>query len=441
MLYGLSGLALLTTGLVFCILMLYGSSTCHTMPVSVLVLELFMLISERCRNINTSTTLAVAQHANALKESGQDIIFMNAGQPDFDTPLNVKAAAMEGIQEGNTKYTSIGGTPHLKNAIIEKLQRENQLTYTSDEVMASTGAKQAIFNAFMALLNKGDEVILQSPYWTSYPDMIKLANADPVIIPTTASQNFKIKGNQLSEAITPYTKMIILNSPSNPTGVYYTEEDLQMLANVLVDHPKIIILSDDVYEKILWESEPFKNIVNAVPSFKARTIVINSLSKTYAMTGWRLGYAAASTEIIAAMTKIQSQTTSNPCSISQVAGISALSKHSVQPVSEMVSKYQARFTYVCERLRALPGVELSESQGAFYVFPNVTELIKILNLKDDIELCEFLLDKASVSTVPGTAFGAPNHIRLSFAIAKSTIEVAFNRIEEAIQQFTGQSES
>ena len=286
----------------------------------------------------------------------------------------------------------------------------------------------------MATLNKGDEVIIQAPYWTSYPDMIKLVGADPVIIPTTAESQFKLKGNQLADAITPYTKMIILNSPSNPTGTCYTEEDLQMLANVLVDHPKILIVSDDVYEKIIWSSEPFKNIVNTVPSFKNRCIVVNALSKTYAMTGWRLGYAAASAEIIAAMTKIQSQSTSNPCSISQAAAIAALSKHSLQSVEEMLQKYKTRFDYISERLNALPGIKLSPSTGSFYILPDATELISMLNLKDDLELSSFLLEKALVSVVPGSAFGAPNHIRLSFATAKSKIETAMNRIEEAIKQ-------
>ncbi|MEC8881883.1 MAG: pyridoxal phosphate-dependent aminotransferase [Pseudomonadota bacterium] len=392
-----------------------------------------MIVSERCRNINPSATLEIAAKAQALRDEGHDIIFMNTGQPDADTPLHIKAAAMEGIQEGNTKYTEVGGTQALKNAICEKLLRENGLQYTTQEVMASTGAKQAIFNAFMATLNKGDEVIIQAPYWTSYPDMIKLANADPVIIPTSTDSGFKLKGSQLANAITPYTKMIILNSPNNPSGVYYTEEDLQMLANVLVDHPKILILSDDVYEKILWQQESFKNIVNVVPSFKDRTIVINSLSKTYAMTGWRLGYVAASEEVIQAMTKLQSQTTSNPCSISQSAAIAALSKHSQSSIDEMVSKYQARSDFIQERLRKLPGVSLPETHSTFYVLPDMSGLIKILKLKNDVELCQFFLDNASVSTVPGSAFGAPDHIRFSFAIGKSIIDTAFNKIEKAIQ--------
>ena len=391
-----------------------------------------MLISERCRNINVSVTLEIAAQASALKAAGQDIIFMSVGQPDFDTPLNIKAAAMEAIQEGTTRYTSVGGLPQVKEAVVEKLARENDLQYTSDEVMVCTGAKQALFNAFMATLNQGDEVILQAPYWASYPDMIKLTGAEPVIIETTLANDFKLKGHQLAEAITPFTKMIILNSPHNPTGTYYNEEDLQMLANVLVDHPKILILTDDVYEKILWSNEPFRNIVNAVPSFKDRCIVINSLSKTYAMTGWRLGYAAANANIIKAMTKIQSQTTSNPCSISQMAAIAALGKYSLQSVQDMVSKYQVRFDYVCERLKQLPGVSVATTHGSLYVLPDMTGLIKQLHLKSDVELCAFFLEKAMVSTVPGSAFGAPNHVRFSFALGKSSIETAFNRIEEAI---------
>ena len=393
-----------------------------------------MLISERCRNINPSKTLQIAEQAAALREAGEDIIFMNAGEPDFDTPENIKAAAMEGIQEGNTKYTPVGGTTQLKQAIITKFQRENDLQYELNEVMATAGASKAIFNALMATVNKGDEVIIQAPYWTSYPDMIKLAGADPVIIETTAESNFKIKARQLAEAITPFTKMIILNSPSNPTGSYYREEDLQMLANVLVDHPKILILSDDVYEKILWEQEPFRNIVNTVPSFKNRCIVVNALSKTYAMTGWRLGYVGASSQIIEAMTKIQSQTTSNPCSISQVAAIAALSKNSLQSINEMVEKYHNRYTYVSERLKSIPGVTLSEASGSLYAFPDASGLIEALTLKDDLELCAFLIEKAKVSVVPGSAFGAQNHIRISYATARSTIEVAFNRIEKAIQE-------
>lgn len=393
-----------------------------------------MLISERCRNINVSVTLEIAAQASALKAAGQDIIFMSVGQPDFDTPLNIKAAAMEAIQEGTTRYTNVAGLPQVKEAIVEKLARENDLHYTSDEVMVCTGAKQALYNAFMATLNQGDEVIMQAPYWASYPDMIKLTGAEPVMIETTLANNFKLKGHQLAEAITPFTKMIILNSPHNPTGTCYNEEDLQMLANVLVDHPKILILTDDVYEKILWSSDPFRNIVNAVPSFKDRCIVINSLSKTYAMTGWRLGYCAANETIIRAMTKIQSQTTSNPCSISQMAAVAALGKYTQTSVQEMVNKYQIRFEYVCERLRQLPGVELASTSGSLYVLPDMSGLIQQLDLKSDIELCAFFLEKAMVSTVPGSAFGAPNHVRFSFALGKSSIETAFNRIEEAITQ-------
>lgn len=395
-----------------------------------------MIVSERCRNINPSATLEIAAKAQSLRDEGRDIIFMNAGQPDFDTPLHIKAAAMEGIQEGNTKYTDVGGTLALKNAICEKLSRENGLQYTPQQIMASTGAKQAIFNAFMATLNKGDEVIIQAPYWASYPDMVKLANADPIIIPTTSDSGFKLKGSQLANAITPYTKMIILNSPNNPSGAYYSEEDLQMLANVLVDHPKILILSDDVYEKILWQQESFKNIVNVVPSFKDRTIIVNSLSKTYAMTGWRLGYAAANEEIIQAMTKLQSQTTSNPCSISQSAGIAALSKHSQSSIDEMILKYEGRSNFIQERLRQIPGVTVPDTHSTFYVLPDMSGLIKTLQLKNDVELCQFFLENASVSTVPGSAFGAPNHIRFSCSIGKSTIDTAFKQIEHAIQNKT-----
>ncbi len=393
-----------------------------------------MLISDRCRKVSPSVTLEIAAQAQQLRNEGRDIISMNTGEPDFDTPLHIKAAAMEAIQEGKSKYTPVPGTPKLRAAIVRKLEKENNLSYTVDEVMASTGGKQAIYNALMAVIDKGDEVVMASPYWASYPEMIKMAEGQPVIIETSYEQNYKINPLQLKSAITPYTKMIILNSPSNPTGIYYNESDLQAIANILVEHPKIIILTDDVYEKILYAEENFINIVNVVPSLKDRTIIINSLSKAYAMTGWRLGYAAAPRELIQAMTKIQSQSTSNPCSITQSAAIEALGKLSREPVQEMLHKYKGRHTVTCERLSKLPGTKYLAAEGAFYLLPDMTELIQMLGLNDDIELTKFLLDKANVSVVPGSAFGAKNHIRISFATSKTMINCAFDNIERAISE-------
>lgn len=392
-----------------------------------------MLISDRCRKLSPSITLEIAAQAQQLRNEGREIISMNAGEPDFDTPLHIKAAAMEAIQEGKSKYTAVAGTPKLRAAIVKKLEKENELTYTVEEVMASTGGKQAIYNALMATIDKGDEVIMSSPYWTSYPEMIKVAEGQPVIIDTNFEQNYKINPLQLKNAITPYTKMVILNSPCNPTGIYYSEAELQAIANILVEYPKIIIMTDDVYEKIIYTDMPFKNIVNVVPSLADRTIIINSLSKSYAMTGWRLGYAAGPKEIIKAMAKIQSQSTSNPCSITQAAAIEALGKLSREPISEMQAKYTARHELACERLSKIPGTRYLAAEGAFYLLPDMTELIKILSLNDDVDLTKFFLDKANVSVVPGSAFGAPNHIRLSFATNKTNINRAFDNIEKAIE--------
>ena len=391
-----------------------------------------MLISDRCRKISLSVTLEIAAQAQQLRNEGKNIISMNAGEPDFDTPLHIKAAAMEAIQEGKTKYTPVAGTPQLRAAIVKKLEKENDLQYSVDEVMASTGGKQAIYNALMAIIDKGDEVIFTSPYWSSYPDMIKMAEGTPILLETSLNHDFKINPLELKEVITPYTKMIILNSPSNPTGIYYDEEELQAIANVLVEFPKIIILSDDVYEKILFKEEGFKNIVNVVPTLKDRTIIVNSLSKAYAMTGWRLGYTAGPKELIGAMTKIQSQSTSNPCSITQSAAIEALGKLSREPVQDMQYKYRARHEVACERLAKIPGTKFIAAEGAFYLLPDMTELINMLGLEDDLELTKFLLDKANVSVVPGSAFGAKNHIRISFATSKYTINTAFDQIEQAI---------
>ncbi len=393
-----------------------------------------MLLSERCRKIKPSATLTIAAKAQELRNQGIDIISLNAGEPDFDTPLHIKAAAMDGIQEGKTKYTPTAGTKQLRQAIQEKLERENHLQYELSEIQACTGGKQAIFNALMTLINKGDEVIIQAPYWTSYPDMIKLAEGEPVIIESTLESQYKMSAFQLQEAITPYTKLILLNSPANPTGAYYTEEELQAISNVLIEHPKIIILTDDVYEKTLWHEEPFRNILNVVPSLKDRTLLINSLSKTYAMTGWRIGYAAGPEKIIEGMTKIQSQSTANPCSIAQVAAVEALSKYSQDSINDMTQKYKARHAVMCERLEKIPHIQYIPAQGGFYILVEASELIKKLQLSDDLALTQFLLEKAHVSVVPGSAFGAKNHIRLSFATNKTKINLAFDRIETAIQQ-------
>lgn len=393
-----------------------------------------MLLSDRCNQIKPSATLTIAANAKALRKAGKDIIPLNAGEPGHDTTSNIKAAAIDAIQEGKTRYTAIGGAEQIKDAIVNKLAKDNGLEYTTDEVMATCGGKQAIFNALMATINKGDEVIIQAPYWTSYPDMIKIAQGEPIILPTNAENKYKLSGYQLQTAITPYTKMIILNSPCNPSGAYYNEEDLQAIANVLVEHPKIFILSDDVYEKILWSDEHFKNILNIVPSLKDRTILINSVSKTFSMTGWRLGYAAANEKLIKAMTNIQSQTTSNPCTISQIAAAEALSNTDSELFKQIINKYIVKHEITCQRLSNIEGFKFIPSQGSFYILVDVSELLKKLKLKDDIEFTNFLLNNALVSVVPGSAFGIKNHIRISFGIRRSLLHEAFDRIEKAIEK-------
>lgn len=388
-------------------------------------------LSKRVAAIKPSATLTIAAKATQLKAEGIDIIGLNVGEPDYDTPLSIKAVGIDAIHEGLTKYTAVGGTASLKAAIVRKFERDNQLEYRTDEVMAGNGAKQVIMNAMLATLNPQDEVIIPAPYWASYPDMCKLAEAEPVIVQTHVQTHFKMTAEQLESAITPKTKMLILNSPGNPTGMVYSKTELRALANVLLNYPNIIIISDDIYESIIWSENTFYNIVNVAPQLKEQTLVVNGISKTFAMTGWRIGYGAGPANLIKAMTKIQSQTTSSPCSISQSAAAEALvTEKSI--VSEMVETYQGRYQFIHQALESIHGIDLYDSQGTFYIFPHVGKLIKRLGLKNDIELTEFLLDKAHVSVVPGSAFGCNDHIRISFAICKKNLQTAIERIQEAI---------
>lgn len=389
------------------------------------------ILAKRVKKIKESATLKIAAKSTQLKAEGIDIIGLNIGEPDYDTPLNIKAAAIDAIHEGHTKYTAVAGTPSLKEDIIKKIQTDNNLSYKKDEVMASCGAKQAIINLMLATLNPDDEVIIPAPYWTSYPDMCLLAEAKPVIVKTNQEDNFKLSPEKLQAAITKKTRMIIINSPSNPTGMVYSKVELKNLASVLLNHPNIIILSDDIYEKIIWPHREFFNIINVSPKLKDRTVLINGVSKTYAMTGWRIGYAAGPVDIIKAMTKIQSQSTSSPCSISQAAASEALSTDP-DTIAEMINTYHNRYNFIFKILGEIPEIEQVQSDGTFYIFPKVSKLIKKLGLKNDIELTEFLLDSANVSVVPGSAFGAPQHIRISFAICKKRLREAVDRIKNAI---------
>jgi len=391
-----------------------------------------LLLSDRVQRIKPSPTLAVTTKAAELRAQGKDIISLSVGEPDFDTPEHIRTAAIEAINTGQTKYTAVGGTPSLKEAIVAKFKNENNLTYTAQQILVSTGGKQSIFNLALALLNHGDEVIIPAPYWVSYPDIGLIAGAVPVVIDTNVAQRFKITPEQLEAAITPKTRLFMINSPSNPTGMAYTKTELAALGEVLRKHPHVMIATDDMYEHILWTSEPFANIVNACPDLYDRTIVLNGVSKAYSMTGWRIGYCAGPAKLIQAMTNIQSQSTSNPSSISQAAAEEAL-RGDQQCIKDMCAAFKERHDYLVAALNEIPGVTCLEGDGTFYVFPDFSEAIAKLGCQDDLELAEVFLE-AGVALVPGSAFGAPNCMRLSFAVSIDTLKECVARIKGALNK-------
>lgn len=388
-------------------------------------------LSHRVQRVRPSPTLAVSALAAKLKLEGRDIISLGTGEPDFDTPRHIRDAAIEAINEGFTRYTQVDGIPSLKKAIIDKFERDNGLKYAPNQILVSVGGKQSFYNLVMALLDEGDEVIIPAPYWVSYPDMVLLADGHPVIVEAEQAQGFKLLPEQLEAAITPRTKLFVINSPSNPTGVAYTRKELEALGEVLRRHPQVLIATDDMYEKILWADEPFCNIVMACPDLYDRTIVLNGVSKAYAMTGWRIGYAAGPVKLINAMANVQSQSTSNPTSISQVAAQAALNGGD-ECIKPMIEAFKARHDFVVAALNAMPGVSCLPSQGAFYGFPDVKAIIARMGLKDDVELSNKLLYDAGVAVVPGSAFGAPEHVRLSYATSMEQLEEAMRRMARAL---------
>ncbi len=389
-------------------------------------------LSDRVERIKPSPTLAITARAKALRAEGRDIIGLGAGEPDFDTPEHIKRAAIEAIEAGFTKYTAVDGTPELKRAIIAKFERDNGLRYTPDQILVSCGGKQSFFNLAQALLGPGDEAIIPSPYWVSYPDMVVLAGATPVIVEAGIDQGFKITPEQLEAAITGQTRLFVINSPSNPTGVAYRKAELEALGEVLRRHPQVVIATDDMYEHILWDDEPFANIVTACPDLADRTVVLNGVSKAYSMTGWRIGYAGGPKEVIQAMKKIQSQSTSNPTSISQVAAQAAL-EGDQGCIDKMLRAFKARHDFVVGALNGLAGVRCLPSQGTFYAFPSMQEVIDDrADIADDVALADMLLEKAEVALVPGSAFGAPGYMRLSFATGMEQLEEALGRIEKVL---------
>jgi aspartate aminotransferase len=391
-------------------------------------------LSDRVNSIKPSPTLAVTNRAAELRASGKDIIGLGAGEPDFDTPEHIKEAAIEALHNGFTKYTAVDGTAGLKKAIINKFENDNGLHYDANQILVSCGGKQSFFNLSLALLNKGDEVIIPAPYWVSYPDMVLVADGKPVIITTTQAQRFKITPAQLEEAITHRTRLVVLNSPSNPTGVAYTLAELEALGAVLRKFPNVLIATDDMYEHIRFNDLPFCNILNACPDLYDRTIVLNGVSKAYSMTGWRIGYAAGPFKLINAMKKVQSQSTSNPTSISQVAAQAALEGGN-ECVDKMVVAFRQRHDYVVAALNDIEGVECIPADGTFYAFPSFQKIIdNDARFNDDIELAEFLLNDAGVALVPGSAFGAPGNMRLSFATGMDILKDAISRIKTALNR-------
>lgn len=391
-------------------------------------------LSNLANRIKPSPTMVLAGRATELKTQGKDIISLSVGEPDFDTPEFIKEAARRALADGKTKYTPVAGIPSLRQAVADKFARENKLRYKPEQIIVSCGAKQCIFNACMALLNPNDEAIIPAPYWVSYPDIIKITGAKPVIIPTNIEQKYKITAKQLEQAINKNTKLIILNSPVNPSGMIYSREELKALSEVLLKHPQIYIITDDIYEHINWSGAPFYNIVNVCPKLYDRTVVVNGVSKAYAMTGWRVGYAASPTAITVAAQKIQSQSTSCACSIAQFATEAALNGDQAC-IQTMLQAFKQRHDYVFEILSSMKGIEVIPSDGTFYTFPNMQGIIdRAKNIASDIELSDHLLTEAGVAITPGTAFGLPGSMRISYAVNMDNLSDALNRVKLFIKR-------
>lgn len=388
-------------------------------------------LAARVQAVKPSATLAIDARAKALKAAGKDVVGLGAGEPDFDTPDHIKAAAIKAIHDGFTKYTPVEGTLGLREAIVAKFQRENGLAYTPDQILVSCGGKQSFFNLAQAILDPGDEVVIPAPYWVSYPDMALLASGAPVLVHAGSDQQFKITPAQLNAAMTDKTKLVVINSPSNPTGMAYSAEELAALGAVLREYPRAVIATDDMYEHIRWASTPFVNILNVCPDLGPRTLVLNGVSKAYSMTGWRIGYAGGPADVIKAMKKVQGQSTSNPTSISQVAAQAAL-EGPQECIQTMLTAFKERHDFVVERLNGIHGIECLPTDGTFYVFPKVQGMIERLDgVNNDLELAEYLIEQVGVALVPGSAFGLGGHVRISIATSRENLEKALDRIAAA----------
>lgn len=389
-------------------------------------------LSERVQRVKVSPTMAVTAKAAELKAAGRDVIGLGAGEPDFDTPEHIKQAGIAAIRAGETKYTAVGGTNALKQAIADKFRRDNGLEYGLNEIMVSSGGKQCCYNLAQVLLGPGDEAVIPAPYWVSYPDMVRLADGEPVFIETDVSVRYKITPEQLEAVLGPRTRMMFLNSPSNPAGTAYSRAELAALGEVLRAWPDVIIGTDDMYEQILWSEEPFSNIVMACPELRERTVILHGVSKAYAMTGWRIGYCAGPEALIKAMSKVQSQSTSGPGSVSQAAAVAALAGDQAC-IEPMRAAFRQRHDFVVERLGAIPGITIAPSDGTFYAFPDCRGVIERLDgIDDDVALAGYILDEAGVALVPGSAFGTPGCLRLSFATGLETLQDALGRIARVL---------
>jgi len=388
-----------------------------------------IVLSERAARLQPSPTLAVTARAAELKAAGRDIIGLGAGEPDFDTPEHIKEAAIRAMRAGQTKYTAVEGTLSLRRAVMDKFRRDNGLEYTPSQILVSCGGKHSFFNLCQALLGPGDEAVVPAPYWVSYPEIVAVAGATPVMPYAGPEQGYRITAEQLERAITPRTKLVVINSPSNPTGMAYRRAELLAFGEVLRRHPKVWVTTDDIYEPFLWHGEPFSNIVTVCPDLYERAVVMNCVSKAYAMTGWRIGYAGGPAPLIKAMANMQSQSTSNAASISQAAAEAALNGDQ-ECVRIMCRAFRERHSFVYKTLSAVPDMRVLPVDGTFYSFPDASALIARLRLKDDVELCERLLADAGVAVVPGSAFGAAGHFRLSFATSMENLQEALQRLHQ-----------
>lgn len=389
-------------------------------------------LSDRVNRVKPSLTLVITAKAAELRRAGRNIISLGAGEPDFGTPDHIKAAGIKAIENEHTRYTAVDGIPELKDAIIAKFKRDNELDFEANQILVSSGGKQSFYNLCQGVLNDGDEVIIPAPYWVSYPDMALLAGGEPVIIEAGIEQGFKVTAAQLNAAITPKTKMFVLNSPSNPTGAIYSAEELKAIGDVLAKHPNIIIASDDMYEHILLSDMPFTNILQVSPELTDRTVVMNGVSKAYSMTGWRIGYAGGPVDLIAAMRKVQSQSTSNPCSISQYASVEALDGPQ-ECIQVMLKAFKERHEFVVQRINKIPGFKCIPAAGAFYAFMDVKEATKMKGFDSDADFATAILEQVDVAAVPGSGFGSEGYLRISFATSMENLVEALDRIDSFMQ--------